>query len=101
MKNTSLPVDVRRSKTTLPKLPNDRDARRALRDNKLQILVSLKALRTESQYVYPGRLSLWVVRTEIPKLQHQTAVLLCWSLSMISFRNWSILIAWEERSRRI
>ena len=88
MKNTSLPVDVRRSKTTLPKLPNDRDARRALRDNKLQILVSLKVLRTESQYVCPGRLSLWVVRTEIPKLQHQTAVLLCWSLSMISFRNW-------------
>jgi len=27
MKNTS-PVDVRRSKTTLPKLPNDGDARR-------------------------------------------------------------------------
>ena len=49
MKNTSLPVDERRSKTTLPKLPNDGDARRALRDNKLQILVSLKALRTESQ----------------------------------------------------
>ena len=49
MKNTSLPVDERRSKTTLPKLPNDGDAGRALRDNKLQILVSLKALRTESQ----------------------------------------------------
>ena len=28
MKNTSLPVDERRSKTTLPKLPDDGDARR-------------------------------------------------------------------------
>ena len=28
MKNTSLPVNERRSKTTLPKLPNDGDARR-------------------------------------------------------------------------
>ena len=49
MKNTSLPVDERRSKTTLPKLLMTEMLVGALRNNELQILVSLKALRTESQ----------------------------------------------------